>query len=288
MYTHDGTIGVWRTSKTGNKPLPADWPPVPVELANFIEGDFQNPGETDNALLTFTPSTNGIIEYTASNFNIGLKGNLLAAAWDGSIFRISRTTDETNVTNAKAAFNKINQEAPFASGFGSLPLDVIAQGDDDIFARSGGYATAIKETITVQVSDGQLNLHFSAASAEGGVNRPKIAAIEVIPKTMSATTTQTLTRVRDKNHINATLYVYPNPNRGERISLEMKDFSAKETLQVMIYDMLGRVVQVSKLETNSLGTIQKELVLPVNLNKGVYTIVVYGEKERLQHKLVVQ
>lgn len=45
LYTHNGTTGVWRTSKTGPNPLPSDWPPLPVSMAHPIEGDFQMPGE---------------------------------------------------------------------------------------------------------------------------------------------------------------------------------------------------------------------------------------------------
>ncbi|MEJ7913871.1 MAG: hypothetical protein WKF70_12000, partial [Chitinophagaceae bacterium] len=133
LYTHNGTTGVWRTSKTGPNPLPSDWPPVPLSMANPIEGDFQNPGETDSALLTFSASVNGIAEYTASNFNNELKGSLLAAAYDGKVFRITPTADGTGVTNAKAASNRVNKELPIASGFGAEPLDITAQGDNDIY-----------------------------------------------------------------------------------------------------------------------------------------------------------
>ena len=85
LYTHNGTSGVWRSSKTGTNPLPADWPPVPLSMANPIEGDFQQPGLADAALLTFTASTNGLTEYTASNFNGALQGTLLAAGYNGDI-----------------------------------------------------------------------------------------------------------------------------------------------------------------------------------------------------------
>ncbi|AHM62227.1 Kelch repeat-containing protein [Flammeovirgaceae bacterium 311] len=149
LYTHNGTTGVWRTSKTGANPLPADWPPLPLNMANPIEGDYQNPGVADQALLTFSASTNGIAEYTASNFNNGLKGTLLAASFDGKIHTINLTDDGTNVTNAKSSTNKLNQDLPFASGFGSQPLDLIAQGDDDIFPGSVWAATYGSNTITI-------------------------------------------------------------------------------------------------------------------------------------------
>jgi hypothetical protein len=132
LYTHANGTGIWRTSTSGPSPLPVDWPPVPLSMAHPAEGNFQNPGETDNALLTFYTSTNGIVEYTASNFNSGLQGHILAASFDGSIQKISLTADGTDVTNARGA-KKVNQDIPFASNFGAEPLDVTAQGDTDIF-----------------------------------------------------------------------------------------------------------------------------------------------------------
>ncbi|RDV11969.1 choice-of-anchor D domain-containing protein, partial [Pontibacter diazotrophicus] len=149
LYTHDGTTGVWRTSKTGTHPLPADWPPVPLAMANPVEGDFQNPGETDLALLTFSTSTNGLVEYTASNFDGSMQGALLAAGYNGDIFKINLTEDGSDVTNLKSSTNKLNQDIAFASGFGSQPLDVTAQGDADIFPGSVWAATYGSDVITI-------------------------------------------------------------------------------------------------------------------------------------------
>ncbi|WP_062545193.1 malectin domain-containing carbohydrate-binding protein [Rufibacter tibetensis] len=149
IYTHNGSSGVWRTSTSGSNPLPVDWPPVPLNKVNPIEGDFQMPGTTDQALLTFDHSTNGIAEYTASNFNSGLKGSLLAASFSGDIFRITPTEDGTNVTNSKTTTEKVNTDLPFASGFGSQPLDVTTQGDNDIFPGTVWATTYGTDAITV-------------------------------------------------------------------------------------------------------------------------------------------
>ncbi|MFD1143668.1 malectin domain-containing carbohydrate-binding protein, partial [Larkinella insperata] len=132
LYTHANGLGVWRTTTTGPTPLPADWPPVPVNMANPIESDFQNPGETNNALLTFNSSSNGITEYTSSLFNSTLKGHLLIASFDGNIQNVTLTADGSGVLNARGS-KRSNLEPPFASNFGSQPLDIVAQGDNDIF-----------------------------------------------------------------------------------------------------------------------------------------------------------
>lgn len=131
LFTRSGTTGVFRTSKSGANPLPADWPPVPV--ANPIEGDFQMPGVEDNAILTFISSTNGLTEYTASNFNNSLKGSLLACSYDGYIDLIRLTSDGTNVTNSRRSSDKVNQDPSFATNFGTQPLDIVAKGDNDVF-----------------------------------------------------------------------------------------------------------------------------------------------------------
>ncbi len=132
LYTFNSTSGgVWRNNTSGADSLPVDWPPVAT--AHPIEGDFLMPGVNDNALLTFPTSTNGIAEYTASNFNNSLKGTLLASSYDGNIYKIGLTADGTGSTNTKLASNKLNQEPSFASGFGALPLDITTRGDTDSF-----------------------------------------------------------------------------------------------------------------------------------------------------------
>ncbi len=119
--------------------------PVPIQLKET----FKCRAPRFGALLTFNSSTNGLAEYTASNFNGVLKGNLLAAGYDGSIYRIVLTADGTNVTNSKSSSNKLNQDPAFASGFGSTPLDVIAQGDNDVFPGTVWAATYGANAITV-------------------------------------------------------------------------------------------------------------------------------------------
>ena len=123
LYTNDSndaSQGTWRTEPSQ---LPSDWPPVPASMANPIEGDYLQPGVDDNALATFTTSTNGITEYTASNFNGALQGDLLVTSFGGNLERIELNESGTQATNV----------VTFASNFGDLPIDVIAQGDTEPF-----------------------------------------------------------------------------------------------------------------------------------------------------------
>ncbi len=86
-------------------------------------------------------STNGITEYTASNFAGQLFGNILTASFNGNIYRYSRTAPLTDGT--------LTIEGSLFSGFGSQPLDVTAQGDGDIFPGSVWAATYGADNITV-------------------------------------------------------------------------------------------------------------------------------------------
>ncbi len=84
-------------------------------------------------------STNGIAEYTASNFGGLMQGNILTASFNGDINRY--------VLNA-AGDTVLEYEAMF-SGFGSIPLDVIAQGDTDNFPGTVWAVTYGSNSITV-------------------------------------------------------------------------------------------------------------------------------------------
>ncbi|HEY8401073.1 MAG TPA: malectin domain-containing carbohydrate-binding protein [Cytophagaceae bacterium] len=153
LYTHDGPIDggtrVWRTQKTNTPyPLPTDWPPLPISMANPVEADYRSPGETDGAFITFTSSVNGFCEYTASNFNNALKGNLLAAGFNGVIHRIKLNANGTAVLN-NLGNKKLNLDPPIASGFGNKPLDITAQGDTDLFPGTVWIAVYASNTITI-------------------------------------------------------------------------------------------------------------------------------------------
>lgn len=146
LFTHDGTTGIWRTDPAD---LPVDWPPVPLSMANPEECDYRNPGVNDGALATWAFSTNGITEYTADNFAGALAGNLLTASFDGTIYRVELSADGIAATNVTS----------FASNFGSIPLDVTAQGEGATFSGTIWAATYGSSNITI----------FEPADYDGGV-----------------------------------------------------------------------------------------------------------------------
>lgn len=91
--------------------------------ANPQECEYKTPGQNDGALTINNPSTNGLDEYTASNFAGSMKGNLIAAAFNKQILRV--------VLNGNGA--AITSRSVIQSNVGSTPLDLTSQGDDDVF-----------------------------------------------------------------------------------------------------------------------------------------------------------
>lgn len=107
------------------------------------QGAFKS-GETADPELTIldmvNSSTNGITEYTASNFGGAMQGDLLTASFNGKINRYQLNA------SGDALLSKDNN---FLSGFGSQPLDVIAQGDGDPFPGTIWAVTYGANDITV-------------------------------------------------------------------------------------------------------------------------------------------
>ncbi|PWK18651.1 HYR domain-containing protein [Xanthomarina spongicola] len=93
----------------------------------------------NNILDVVSSSTNGITEYTASNFGGIMQGNILTASFNGDINRYKLNPTGDSVLEHEATFQ----------GFGSIPLDVIAQGDNDIFPGTVWAATYGSSNVTV-------------------------------------------------------------------------------------------------------------------------------------------
>lgn len=98
-------------------------PQSPIEgAANPKECTFKIPVAEDGALHIFQSSTNGIAEYSASNFGGSMKGDLLAASFDKSVYRVQLNNSGTKLTGIDKFFTNLG-----------TPLDVIAQSDTDQF-----------------------------------------------------------------------------------------------------------------------------------------------------------
>jgi hypothetical protein len=94
----------------------------PVASANAIECDYRAPG-TNGSITTFSASTDGLAEYTASNFGGALKGDLLATSFDNTLYRVKLDAAGSGLVLKEALFSTV----------GSNPLDVTAQDDTGQF-----------------------------------------------------------------------------------------------------------------------------------------------------------
>ena len=119
LYVYEKVGGSWQQAAGSPYDFMTDFPapPVPASLARPSEGISQEAG--DIAMADVNTSTNGLCEYTASNFGGALQGILLTASFNDNI--IAYELDATG--------NVVVSESNLLSGNGDNPLDVWAQGD---------------------------------------------------------------------------------------------------------------------------------------------------------------
>lgn len=100
---------------------------------------YKVPGQNDGSLTTNNPSTNGLSEYTATNFGGDMQGDLLAVAFDKTLYRVQLNGSGKTVTS----------KTKLLTDNGQAPLDVTAQGDGDVFPGTIWIVDNIVKTITV-------------------------------------------------------------------------------------------------------------------------------------------
>ena len=101
--------------------------------------DFLTGGVDRPSLATFSTSTNGLAEYTASNFGGAMTGDLLVAQWDDYVSRIDMNGAGTAAVGSQVLF----------ANAGTHPLDITAQGDAGPFPGTVWMADQAASTITV-------------------------------------------------------------------------------------------------------------------------------------------
>jgi len=115
-------------------------PQSPIEGAAITSDcTYKKPVVADGALAQIASSSNGLTEYTSTNFLGEMQGNLLVAAFNKSIYRIVLNAAGTAVTSQTKLF----------TGVGSTPLDVTAQGSSEIFPGTIWVADNIGTKITI-------------------------------------------------------------------------------------------------------------------------------------------
>ena len=93
---------------------------TPVPESNPFECDYLRPAER-GAVTSFPHSTNGLTEYTASNLDGAMRGDLLTVGFNGLLYRVQLNRPGSGLLR-KDVILKLG-----------VPLDVTAQGDDSVF-----------------------------------------------------------------------------------------------------------------------------------------------------------
>lgn len=141
---YDPSPGAGETNDP-NIGLPANWPPVPVSLADIDQGDWRGPGISnpdgpdDVLVTTWQNNSNGIDEYTSTVlFDIGggntvsMAGNLIAGRNNGgNLHRVELNPD--------GSLQNLTQN--FISGLGGNALGITCNGDADPFPGTIWVAT---------------------------------------------------------------------------------------------------------------------------------------------------
>ena len=128
-FDPDGTITGSEMDR--QKALPANWPPVDLSLLNPDNADFRQPtlasgqnpeGPDDIIVVTWSNNTNGIAEYTASNFGGTMKGDLVAGK-GAALHRVDRDPNTGAIINF--------EESKFSVSGNALGVDT--RGDDESY-----------------------------------------------------------------------------------------------------------------------------------------------------------
>lgn len=112
----------------------------PMEIAaRPQECNYIAAGQGDGGLTTIQSSSNGLDEYTASNFLGSMQGDLLVASFKNSIYRLELNGAGTQVTS----------KSQLIENLGKFPLDLTVHGDNDAFPGTIWVADNGLNTITV-------------------------------------------------------------------------------------------------------------------------------------------
>jgi uncharacterized repeat protein (TIGR02543 family) len=149
-----------------------------------------------------------------------------------------------------------------------------------------GAATALVKNFPVTVTDGKLNIDFSAT-----VNRPMICGVEVYSFSPSARSAiQPVVSSSDDavDPINlAQSKVYPNPLHN-KFTIEFPvNYRGNFTSEIV--DIVGRKYEISKTKLKEGGSIIQVDISKLNLTPGVYLLRINSDAGKTEvHKLIVK
>jgi hypothetical protein len=142
----------------------------------------------------------------------------IAGTTDDIIYRTERWGTKTLNYNLPVSNGKYKVVLHFAEIIYILPgkrvFDVSLEGlkvlDNYDIVKKAGPNTATTETFIVTVSDGMINLNFNSAASVGGVDNPKISAIEVMASGSSNAPIVSVP-IADQNCVEGSLFNFAIP-----------------------------------------------------------------------------
>lgn len=82
------------------------------------------------------------------------------------------------------------------------------------------------------------------------------------------------------------LSIYPNPVKNKTLNVQLNSLHKGKT-SITIYNSIGQTVVNQSFNFDG-GSLIKTVALPANCMKGIYTIVVNNNHEKLQQIMVVE
>jgi PKD repeat protein/N-acetylneuraminic acid mutarotase len=167
-------------------------------------------------------------------------------------------------------------------GVGRRIFDVAMEGalimDNYDITADVGAETPVAKTFVTTVSDGVLNLTFSSLTATGGVDQPKVSAIEIYSEGLTAISSSakignlessgTLAESKDLNLYQVVLH--PSP-ASTIVTINLVN-SPAPILDMQIFDQSGKLISITKPSSIDEGY---EYTLPVDhLQSGPYILKV--------------
>ena len=167
-------------------------------------------------------------------------------------------------------------------GAGSRVMSVELEGELKLInldvTQEVGTASAVVKNIPVTVSDGKLNINFSASS-----NRPMICAVEVYQfKTAMVTSTPDLPQPGNSVKIK----VYPNPLHHQLTINYPGGYSG--TINLQLVDIMGRIYNLDRTQARPGGSSIEMNVSKLGLAPGVYFLRLSANNKTESIKLLVQ
>jgi hypothetical protein len=158
--------------------------------------------------------------------------------------------------------------------------------DNYDIVRKAGALAATTETFTATVADGVLNLGFSALPADGGVDRPKLSAIEVLSNTTPpAAVAMAPSAVQEQPSAEGNAAAYPTPTPTGRVFVRLPE-TFDGTVRYALCSALGATLARGTLARPANGEALPLDFAPVMTASGVYFLRLEAPHARATLKLL--